>query len=169
MKRLRYIVGFAIFIVGMIFAIQSLQSQNINNSNNTDVWLTNYIEPSKEVSPDLVYTFLCELITQKPETLTNTCADFGESVYMIKWKTWGVKGATGTGTYAINQCEPNCAQGKTREVPVKLRLDRVTSDGKRYLLNFLTIISDNATEPDGVYAIWDLSSFYREVPDMRSN
>ena len=169
MKRFVLVVAAVFATVTLVFSFSASKDQVIQKTSNPDAWLTHYIEPPRDVSSSSVYTFLCESITQKPETLTNTCADFGESVYKIKWKTWGITGATGTGIYSINNCEPNCAEGKRNEVPVQLKLDRLTTDGKRYVLNVLTIISDNATEPGGVYALWDLSDFYREVPDMRSN
>lgn len=169
MKRFLSVVLACFLAFSAIGLHQQFTKSGHKQKMDSDKWLTTFIDSPGDIPSNSVYTFLCELITQKPETLTDTCADFGESVYKIKWKTWGVKGATGTGIYSINDCEPNCAEGTRREVPVQLRLDRVTTDGKRYLLNVLTIISVNATEPDGVYAIWDLSSFYREVPDMRSN
>lgn len=131
-----------------------------------DSWMTRYINPPKEVQPDKIFTFLCESIVQRPTTLTNTCADFGEAIFDIKWMIWSIDGAKGTGTFSVNQCEPDCAEGIRKEYQVELSLDRITFDGKRYFLNYLTIVPAKIDNID-LYEIWDLGSFYREVPEMR--
>lgn len=128
----------------------------------------NYITPQAKVSRESTYTFMCEMIIKRPQTLTNTCADFGERVYDIRWDKWSVYGATGKGIYSLNDCNPNCAEGKSSKTPVFLSLDIVTTDGKRYFLNILNIRSESSIDGGGVYAYWDLSSFYREAPGMRS-
>lgn len=160
--------------IGIIYAAMVLTScnppqenfdkQRISNQN--DSWLTEYIEPPSNVPPSETYTFLCEVLVQRPETLTRTCADFGEKVFDIEWKTWGIEGAEGTGIYSFNDCNPDCAEGTRSEVPVSLRLDRVTTNGEKYFLNFLNISSKNFLIDD-IYMFWDLSEFYREVPSMR--
>lgn len=132
----------------------------------SDSWLTNYVETPEGLESKDIYTFLCEKVVQRPTTLTNTCADFGQSVYEIKWQEWNANGATGTGVYSENQCDPDCATGERIETKVIIRLDRFTTDGTRYFFNFLTISSSNFEENE-IYEIWDLSKFYREVPDMR--
>lgn len=131
-----------------------------------DRWMLQFIEPPANVESKKVYTFECELISRKPETLTTTCADFGEVVYKIKWTTWSVNGAKGTGVYSLNNCDPDCADGTRNETPVSLNLDGVTTDGTKYFLNTLTIISKDAVN-DGIYKIWDVGEFYRNVPEMR--
>ena len=132
----------------------------------SDQWITEFVDAPKDLDTENIYTFFCESVVQRPTTLTNTCADLGESVFEIRWKQWDLNGAKGSGIYSINQCEPDCATGKRIETPVNLSLDRFTTDGSRFFLNYLTITS-NSFESDEIYEIWDLSSFYREVPDLR--
>lgn len=145
-----------------IYVTDKGSSSTLDNS-----WIINYILPPRGIEPNKVYTFFCESIVQRPTTLTNTCADFGEAIYGIKWTIWDINGAKGSGKYSINECKPNCAVGIRREFVVSLTLDRVTFDGQRYFLNFLTIVPEGVGEIN-LYSIWDLSSFYREVPGMRN-
>jgi hypothetical protein len=51
-----------------------------------------------EISPDEVFTFLCEFVYQKPSQSTPNCADFGEAVFDITWTSWSAEGAKGKGT-----------------------------------------------------------------------
>lgn len=167
MKRSRFFALGILCISFLLFFNIQLIRPNSTQDIRPDSWLTNFIDKPPKVPSSSVFTFLCEVITQKPDTLTNTCGDFGEMIYNINWKTWDISGATGSGIYSINRCEPNCAEGNRDEMSVEISLDRVTFDGSRYFLNILTILSPDVLKSDGIYALWDLSSFYREVPEMR--
>lgn len=166
---MRRVAILSLVLIFLISACTQSPNQEIDTSDITksqDSWMTRYIDPPTEVKSDEVFTFLCESIVRRPTTLTDTCADFGEAVFDITWKTWGIEGAKGRGTLSINECEPDCADGTRREYPVSLILDRITFDGTRYFLNYLTIVPD-VIDNDNLYTIWDLGNFYREVPDMR--
>ena len=152
--------------MGTIYIFTHINDNNFEK-NKPDAWLTNFIKPPRDIEPQSVFTFLCEITIQKPDTLTNTCADFGESVIKIHWETWGIEGAKGTGIYAINDCLPSCAEGRIHKTPVDLQLEGVTTNGRKYFLNNLTIFELN--KADKIVGTWDLSSFYREVPEMRSD
>ena len=83
------------------------------------------MEASKQaanVKPEEVLTFDCEIPVHKPDYITLTCADGGIAVEEIKWQSWGVKEAIGTGVYAENNCQPDCANGKLIKTPVVLSL-----------------------------------------------
>jgi hypothetical protein len=154
-----------------------------------DRWMIQFIKPPAGVDSDKVYTFECELISRKPSTLTTTCADFGEVVQKIKWSKWTVNGAEGVGEYSLNDCDPDCADGTFHSVPVKVYLNDLTTDGKSYFFNTLTFTPKDGYLVPGTYETknglifsgntvlegkevpaitWDLASFYREVPDMRT-
>jgi hypothetical protein len=79
----------------------------------------------------------------------------------IKWQTWNSKGAAGTGTYSQNMCEPNCAEGKRVEVPVRLRLSELFEYKGRKVLKNLDIKAVSGRElPDGSMELsWDVSEF----------
>jgi hypothetical protein len=91
-----------------------------------------------------VYTVTCGIIDFKPGVFYKTCADGGISLRELQWESWSQDGARGKGLYAINNCLPNCAEGKVFTVPVDILLsgnqplDELR--GKR-LLNKITIKS----------------------------
>lgn len=159
------VIMFAISI--FTFAFFRLEKHSEQNNRTSIDWTLNYVSPESNIASDKVYTFLCETIIERPTVLTNTCADFGQQVTDIEWEDWGAFGASGKGIYRINNCDPDCADGNWSATPVKLKLDRLTTDGSRYLLNILTIFSPESNIEKGIYEIWDLASFYREVPKMR--
>jgi hypothetical protein len=91
-------------------------------------------QQSKSVTPEQVLTWDCETAEYMPESITITCADGGIFVEKIQWSTWSKEGATGTGIYSENLCEPNCAEGERITAPVKLTLTNLTKyKGKIYL------------------------------------
>ena len=153
-------------------------------------WMDAYIEPPADVDPKLVYTFVCEFPDVQPDAFTTACADFGEMVREIKWEKWGVKGASGRGIYSVNDCEPNCADGTRHEIPVRVWLEDVTTDGKYYYLNTLKILPEEAFEGSQAYqkdsnfnlytevivdgvayegAVWDVVRDWKMNPQMRSD
>jgi hypothetical protein len=84
-----------------------------------------------------VYTVTCGIVDYKPGVFFKSCADGGIAVGQMQWESWSKDGARGKGTYAINNCTPDCATGKllTTKVDVFLTgntpLDEVR--GKRIL------------------------------------
>lgn len=39
-------------------------------------------------------------------------------LYRMRWTQWSTTKAVGTGTYLLNNCTPNCAEGKFYNVPI---------------------------------------------------
>lgn len=153
-------------------------------------WMDEFIEPPADVDPKLVYTFVCELPTRDADVFTTACADFGEMVRDITWDEWGIDGALGKGIYSVNDCDPNCAEGTRHEIPVRVWLEEVTTDGKYYYLNTLKIVPVEAFEGSKAYrknpnfnlyvdvlvdgvkyegAVWDVASDWKRNPHMRSD
>ena len=108
-----------------------------------------------------IWTYDCEFPVQRPEQIMLTCADGGMVVTDIKWQTWDSKGATGTGTYSQNMCEPSCAEGKRVDVPVIVNLSELFEYKGRNVLRALDIKAVSGRElPDGNARIsWDVSEF----------
>ena len=108
-----------------------------------------------------ILTYDCEFPVQRPEQIMLTCADGGMIVTDIKWQTWNTKEAIGIGTYSQNMCEPNCAQGKRVEVPVRLRLSELFEYKGRNVLKSLDIKAASGRElPDGTAGFtWDVAEF----------
>ena len=97
-----------------------------------------------------IYTWDCELPEYKPEVITLTCADGGLYVDEIIWSTWNKTGATGTGTFFENLCDPSCAEGEQVSAPVKITLtDLSPRKGKNYLRTL------DITTQDGKDFPWD--------------
>ena len=126
-------------------------------------WMTTLVEGKESIAASDIYTFDCETIDRKPEVLTTVCADFGVAVWKIKWKTWDAAGAFGTGTYAENDCEPSCAEGKLHEQPVSIQLKDLVTDGKKYY--FITAVINQLDPKQKSFGtlIWDIGEFYREM------
>ena len=119
-------------------------------------------QQSKTINPEQILTWDCETAEYKPESITITCADGGIFVEKIQWSTWSQEGATGTGIYSENLCEPNCAEGERVTAPVKLTLSNLTENkGKVYLRTLDIVTSDGKDFPwgraDGFK--WDVMEF----------
>jgi hypothetical protein len=52
------------------------------------------------------------------------CGDASFGATGMSWSSWKRKSAIGTGTGQLNDCKPNCAQGKTKTAPIQLRLSK---------------------------------------------
>jgi hypothetical protein len=113
------------------------------------------------VKPEEVLTFDCEIPVHKPDYITLTCADGGIAVGEIKWQSWGVKEAIGTGVYVENNCQPDCASGKLIKTPVVLSLTNLIEYKSKFYLKDLAITTqkgNNSISRMSVIKI-DLSEF----------
>ena len=108
-----------------------------------------------------VWTYDCEFPVQRPEQIMLTCADGGMIVTDIKWQSWDATGATGTGTYSQNMCEPSCAEGKRVDVPVILNLSELFEYKGRSVLQNLDVKAVSGRElPNGTAGFtWDVAEF----------
>ena len=108
-----------------------------------------------------IWTYDCEFPVQRPEQIMLTCADGGMIVTDIKWQSWDATGATGTGTYSQNMCEPSCAEGRRVDVPVIVNLSELFEYKGRNVLRTLDIEAVGGRElPDGSMGLsWDVSEF----------
>ena len=86
-----------------------------------------------------VLTWDCEFPEYKPEAITLTCADGGLYVDQITWDTWSKEGATGSGIFHENLCEPSCAEGESVSEAVKLTLSELTPRKGKFYLRTLDI------------------------------
>ena len=107
------------------------------------------------------WTYNCEIPVQRPEQIMLTCADGGMIVTNIKWQEWETNGATGSGIYSQNMCEPSCAEGKRVDVPVIVNLSELFEYKGRNVLRTLDIEAVSGRElPNGSARIsWDVSEF----------
>ena len=108
-----------------------------------------------------IWTYDCEFPVQRPEQIMLTCADGGMIVTDIKWQSWDATGATGTGTYSQNMCDPSCAEGKRVDVPVIVNLSELFEYKGRNVLRALDIKAVSGRElPNGTAGFtWDVAEF----------
>ena len=69
----------------------------------------------------------------KPANVILACGDASLGATNVVWSGWGRKAAVGAGTGNLNDCKPNCAQGKTKTAPMSLRASKpvTCSNGRR--------------------------------------
>ncbi len=114
------------------------------------------------VKPTEVFTWDCEYPEYKPKAITLTCADGGLYVDRIRWTSWSQKGATGSGNFYENLCEPSCAEGKQVSEEVKIKLSDLTPrKGKFYLrtLDIETVTGKDFTWGRAGTYQWDVMEF----------
>jgi len=143
-RRRKFIAAGAVSLAALaaIFSIQSAQTPAISSSE--------------------IFTWDCEYPAQKPEAITFTCADGNMYVDQISWSKWNTTGARGTGTYNVNDCEPDCADGTMLRGPVDITLSNPTEyKGKFYLRTLVINSADGKNLPNstsGTYE-WDVMEF----------
>ena len=144
--------------IAIILNLKSNTQSVVTEQSFTEI---NVVAP-KDLKDTDVLTFDCEYPEYKPETIMLLCGDGGWLVYKIKWDTWTKEGATGTGYFSENLCEPNCAEGQRVEAPVNLVLTDLTGYKDKYYLRTLEIrTSDGKDFPWGRAGFfgWDVMEF----------
>ena len=123
---------------------------------------------SETITPNQVLTWDCEIPEFQPESIMLTCGDGGMYISNIKWNSWSSSGATGTATYNVNNCDPDCADGTMVTAPVQVDLSNlVTYKGKHYLRSMIIKTRDGAPLPQSgqsTYA-WDVMEFAESMND----
>jgi hypothetical protein len=77
-----------------------------------------YLAPGQDVNATPLY---------KPACGGYGCALSGDStafLYQMTWTTWSATEAVGTGTYKLDDCNPNCAAGTVYSVPTVVTLSQ---------------------------------------------
>ena len=128
-SKLIIAISAALLSAALIALLINQPSDKIGESGNQAV----------SVKSEEVLTFDCETPVHKPDYITLTCADGGIAVGEIKWQSWEVKEATGTGVYAENNCQPDCASGKLIKTPVVLSLTNLIEYNSKFYLKDLAI------------------------------
>jgi hypothetical protein len=117
------------------------------------------------ITPKNVFTFNCEIDEYKPETFFSACADGYTGIGKIKWSTWGINGATGTGWDYHNPCMPDCASDSiVYTQKYQLKLDTPIQMGKyAYLsvLHYVPIDASGKVTPGAKWELWDLGYNFR--------
>jgi hypothetical protein len=120
----------------------------------------------QEIKPSQVLTWNCEIPTYKPGTIMIYCGDGGAYIDKITWNSWSKDGASGTGEYYRNLCEPDCADGKIVHAPVKVRLGNLTPRKGKFYLRTLDMSSVSGKDfPWGESDVfeWDVMDFNEQM------
>jgi hypothetical protein len=73
----------------------------------------------------------------KPSSITLS-ADGGNIPYDLTWSQWNDESAVGKGLVAIESCNPNCAQGTSTPVPVRIVLSIVQGGHYTFIAEIVT-------------------------------
>ena len=106
-----------------------------------------------------VYVYNCGIIDYKPQSMTPYCADAGTGVGNLEWDSWGAKGATGTGLYGVNLCNPTCAGGKWMFAEVNVTLSKSILANQKMILSRIDIVTkdrSNLPQSNSPSFGWDL-------------
>ena len=123
----------------------------------------------EKIQSHQVLTWDCEYPVSKPETIMIYCGDGGAYISKIKWDTWNSGGASGSGVYFRNLCNPDCADGKIVHAPVNVRLDNLTPRKGKYYLRTLDMRSATGKDfpwgESGVFT-WDVMEFAIQMDEQ---
>jgi hypothetical protein len=67
----------------------------------------------------------------KPSTI-DLSADGNGDLNGLTWSSWTAYSAEGSGSFNVNNCQPNCAEGTTVDVTVSVALSAPTSGSRPY-------------------------------------
>jgi hypothetical protein len=151
----------AVFAAGAVFLSAALAASLFMSSNSSDTE-----EKPLKLNPTQVLTWDCEYPEYKPETIMIYCGDGGAYIDKIEWDSWSQEGASGTGEYYKNLCEPDCADGKIVHAPVSVRLSELTPRKGKYYLRTLDMTSISGKDfpwgESGVFE-WDVMDFIEHM------
>jgi hypothetical protein len=143
-------------IIALVLSAGYFFSRNAHQTSHTPI----------SINSAKVLTWDCEYSEYKPETIMIYCGDGGAYVDKIKWDSWGENGATGTGEYYKNLCEPSCADGKMVHAAVDVRLSDVTPRKGKFYLRTLDISSKDGKDfywgESGTFN-WDVMEFAEQM------
>ena len=151
MKKAVFVLVAVLVVGGLVFGVSSNRAGVPVKSKGDSISVDGVL--SKDV-----YTFVCEIPKQqKPELIYFACGDGNTGVGKIKWDIWEATGASGTGEYFANDCDPDCADGKFNFTNVKVSIDKpIGVDGKVHL----THLTYESIKPGVLNGEWDLAEFY---------
>ena len=151
----------AVFVAGAVFLSIALAASFFSHDNSHQK-----STEKPHLKPSQVLTWDCEYPEYKPETIMIYCGDGGAYINKINWTSWGQDGATGTGEYYKNLCEPDCADGKMVHAPVKVALSDLTPRKGKFYLRTLDMSSVSGKDfpwgESGVF-IWDVMEFAEQM------
>jgi len=87
--------------------------------------------------------------SQKPSSITLTCADGGMYIDNITFSEWSSNSAKGSGIYYENTCDPDCASGKFIQSKVSIAIGKPIQDSSGKMIFSQLVITANTKLPNG--------------------
>ena len=95
--------------------------------------------------------------SQKPSSITLTCADGGMYVSDITYSSWSETSAEGQGMFSMNDCNPDCADGNMINTPVTISLGKPKQDSQgKFIFSELIINSKTKLYNGSKSAVFDI-------------
>ena len=82
------------------------------------------LQPSVSVASSTVWFDCTHRGQEEPSDYILTCADAGSVLEHLVWESWTAQQAVATGVHELDNCTPNCAEGKFIDYPVVVTLWR---------------------------------------------
>ncbi len=83
-----------------------------------------------------------------PKLVSLACADDNYVLTDLKWENWTADTATARGTAWVNDCDPNCADGRVQPHPVRVRVSKMKDCGYHMrVYSRLEVIYPDGSEP----------------------
>ncbi len=74
--------------------------------------------------PNASWVANCTKSQYKPKSILLACGDGTNGLVNLKWSHWSTTKATGSGVNAVNDCTPNCVNGKVKKTRVTVTLSK---------------------------------------------
>lgn len=100
----------------------------------------------------------CNSASSRPKSVTLTCGDGNTVLKGLTWSSFGGATAQAKGTFTINLCEPNCAEGKDASYPATAKASgqRSCKQGLRVYSKLTLQFTGRAPKSAGRLKNWTL-------------
>ena len=136
MKRILVIQTLAILLLS---TLAGCGSNETNTSATVSDTVASDSAPVEAFISDCGYGY-----SQKPSSITLTCADGGMYIEQISYSSWDDTSASASGILYSNSCDPDCASGVLIPNPVEISISDTKYDANNKLIfSTLTITAEN--------------------------
>jgi hypothetical protein len=91
-------------------------------------------------------------------------ADGGNVPYDLRWSQWNDHAAVGKGLVGVESCDPDCAQGPTTPVPVRITLSGVRHGHYTYIAESISGMRDRTRGTGPITSSWPFGASSGRAP-----
>jgi hypothetical protein len=136
MKRILVVQTLAILLLS---TLAGCGSNETNTSTTVSDTVASDSAPVEAFISDCGYGY-----SQKPSSITLTCADGGMYIEQITYSSWDDTSASANGILYSNSCDPDCASGVIIPNPVEISFSDTKYDANnKVIFSMLTITAEN--------------------------